>query len=130
VLVIRDGEKVAIHKRANSGLLAGLYELPNVSGFLDEDAVISYVKQLGYAPLRIQELSDAKHIFSHVEWLMKGYVVFVEALELKEEGKEKDLLFVEAEDAGRRYAIPTAFIQYARYMNIPIGAEAVRKQMN
>ena len=34
VLVIRDGEKVAIRKRPKKGLLAGLYELPNLSGAL------------------------------------------------------------------------------------------------
>lgn len=126
VLVIRDGDKVAIHKRAKKGLLAGMYELPNISGYMNEDAVLAYVKNLGYAPLRIQGLSDAKHIFSHVEWHMKGYVVFVESLELKKESDKQELLFVEAEDARERYAIPTAFIKYAEYMNIPIGAEAVR----
>lgn len=126
VLVIRDGDKVAIHKRAKKGLLAGMYELPNIPGYRNEDAVLAYVKDLGYSPLRIQELSNAKHIFSHVEWHMKGYVVFVESLELKKENDKQELLFVEAEDARERYAIPTAFIRYAEYMNIPIGAEAVR----
>lgn len=126
VLVIRDGDKVAIHKRAKKGLLAGMYELPNISGYMNEDAVLAYVKNLGYAPLRIRALSNAKHIFSHVEWHMKGYVVFVESLELKKESDKQELLFVEAEDARERYAIPTAFIKYAEYMNIPIGAEAVR----
>ena len=36
VLVIRDGDKVAIRKRPARGLLAGLYELPNLEGHLDE----------------------------------------------------------------------------------------------
>ena len=78
VLVIRDDEKVAIHKRSASGLLAGLYELPNLPGHMDTEAVLSYIRELGYAPIRITPLADAKHIFSHVEWRMKGYVVSIE----------------------------------------------------
>ena len=46
VLVIRDGDKVAIHKRPKKGLLAGLYELPNVCGFKNQEEVLSYVKDM------------------------------------------------------------------------------------
>ena len=123
VFVIRDGDRVAIQKRPERGLLAGLYELPNTSGHLSEQAVLEYVKQAGYQPLRIRQLEDAKHIFSHVEWHMTGYVIWVESLDLKSKNVEdgKDLLFVEARDARERYAIPTAFSKYAAYMNIPLG---------
>lgn len=123
VFVIRDGDRVAIQKRPERGLLAGLYELPNTSGHLSEQAVLEYVKQAGYQPLRIRQLEDAKHIFSHVEWHMTGYVIWVESLDLKSKNVEdgKDLLFVEARDARERYAIPTAFSKYATYMNIPLG---------
>lgn len=132
VLVIRDGDQVAIHKRGAKGLLAGLYELPNLEGHLEETDIIDYVEQLGYAPLRIQKLTDAKHIFSHVEWHMEGYVVFVEALELnknmnKNVNEQTGIIFVEAQDAKDRYAIPSAFVKYAEYMNIQIGAKAKRK---
>lgn len=126
VLVIRDGDKVAIHKRPQKGLLAGLYELPNVCGFINQEEVLSYVKELGCLPLRIKPLIDAKHIFSHVEWHMKGYVIFVEPTEVQKCNAKQELLFVEAYDAKERYAIPTAFLAYAEYMNLEIGAEAVK----
>ena len=32
-------------------------------------------------PVRIQELPEAKHIFSHIEWHMTGYEVTVDELE-------------------------------------------------
>lgn len=117
VFVIRDGEQVAIRKRPAKGLLAGLYELPNTEGHLEQKAAIEYVKSMGYQPLRIQPLEEAKHIFSHVEWRMKGYAVLIE------EPEHKDLLFVEAQDSEKRYAIPAAFAAYAKYMNIKIGNE-------
>ena len=119
ILVIRDGERVAIRKRPAKGLLAGLYELPNVEGALSQDEAIEQVKTLGLAPIRIQKLEDAKHIFSHVEWHMNGYAILVE--EPEQNGNE--ILFVEAWDSQERYAIPAAFAAYARYMGIKIGQE-------
>jgi A/G-specific adenine glycosylase len=119
VFIIRDGDRVAIRKRPQKGLLAGLYELPNCEGYPDYDGIVAYVKSMGFLPLRIQPLADAKHIFSHVEWHMKGYAVLVEEME----PDASPWLFVEAEDARERYAIPAAFAKYAAYMNIKIGME-------
>ena len=66
VLVIQDGAGTAIRKRPDTGLLAGLYELPNVEGHLTEKTALARVKALGLEPLRIEALPDAKHIFSHI----------------------------------------------------------------
>lgn len=63
VLVIQDGAGTAIRKRPDTGLLAGLYELPNVEGHLTEKAALARVKAMGLEPLRIEALPDAKHIF-------------------------------------------------------------------
>ncbi len=112
VLVIRDGQKVAIRKRPKKGLLAGLYELPNVEGKLNQEEALAFVKEMNFAPLRIQKLEDAKHIFSHVEWKMCGYSILIE----EPEEKKEELLFVEAADAKERYAIPSAFAVYARHL--------------
>lgn len=117
VLVIRDGDKVAIRKRPARGLLAGLYELPNELGEMTSEEALDYVKKLSLSPIRIQKLADAKHIFSHIEWRMCGYMIRVEELE----GERDDLLFVEAEDSQKKYAIPSAFEAYANYMNIRLG---------
>ncbi len=75
VFLVWDGDQVAIDKRADKGLLAGLYELPNCEGHLTQEEAVAYVRQMGYDPLQIQPLADAKHIFSHVEWHMIGYAV-------------------------------------------------------
>lgn len=117
VLIIRDGDKVAICKRPDKGLLAGLYELPNVEGALAPEEALAAVKDMGFAPLRIQRLEDAKHVFSHIEWHMQGYAILVE----DETPEHTQVLLVDAEDANRRYAIPAAFAAYAGYMNIKLG---------
>ena len=117
VLLIKDGEKIAIRKRPKKGLLAGLYEFPNVEGYLSEDEVLELVKSYGLAPLFIQKLEESKHIFTHKEWHMTGYAVRVEELEEETDG----LLFVERKTAEKEYPIPSAFGVYANQMSIVLG---------
>lgn len=113
VLVIQDGERVAIRKRKNSGLLAGLYELPNELGYLTEEEVLKLVDHMGLEAVRIQPLEEAKHIFSHVEWRMRAYRVRVASLAKPEKGR---MIFVNKEETGKSYAIPSAFRAYAGYL--------------
>ena len=120
VLVIRDGSSAAIRKRPAKGLLAGLYELPNLSGWLSQDEVLDWLKQEGLSPIRIRRLLDAKHIFSHIEWHMTGYVVLVEELE---NYSGKDMLFIEPKRTEEEYPIPAAFSAYTAYLQIRLGQE-------
>lgn len=108
VFVIRDGEHVALRKRPAKGLLAGLYELPNVSGIIEQQEALEYVKNQGFSPIRIQALAPARHIFSHVEWHMHAYVVLVEETTAPKE----NILFTEAKKAVENYAVPSAFSAY------------------
>ena len=150
VLILKDGTQLALHKRPKKGLLAGMYELPNVEGHLSEEEILSYVKEQGYTPIRIQKACDAKHIFSHVEWHMKGYVIFLQAGEygrseqvllsrgsadrkIVDAGEEKaskrkrqEWIFVEPEETKAQYAIPSAFVKYAEYLNLVIGKDALQ----
>lgn len=111
VLIFRDGERVAINKRKEKGLLAGLYELPNIEGHFDADEVVKYCKKIGLMPVRIKELPSAKHIFSHIEWHMTGYLVKVDELE---KANRKDFLFIHPEEIEAVYPIPSAFEIYMR----------------
>lgn len=114
MLVIRDGERVVLKRRPKKGLLAGLYEFPNEPGTLTEDEALRAVQDMHLHPMRIQRLEEAKHIFSHVEWHMQGYMVEVDSLTREEAG----LLFVEAAHSEETYPIPAAFAAYTKYMNI------------
>ena len=120
VFVFQDGDHVAIKKRPAKGLLAGLYELPNVEGHLTEDEALAYCKQIGLSPLRIQKLEDGKHIFSHVEWQMIGYRIRVD--ELEKSCREK-MLFIHPEEIQAEYPIPAAFETYVKYMEIKLGQD-------
>ncbi|MBO5371559.1 MAG: A/G-specific adenine glycosylase [Lachnospiraceae bacterium] len=123
VFLIRDGEKIILRKRPAKGLLAGMYEFPNEAGVYTTEEVLSYTKDLGLTPLRIESLAEAVHVFSHVEWHMKGYLVRVEAIEEDREG----CLFVETSDFKENYPIPSAFAAYTEYLNIRQGKERFKK---
>lgn len=121
VLIIRDGDKIVLRKRPKTGLLAGLYEFPNEEGFLSEEEVLALVKKDNLVPIYIKQLEEAKHIFSHVEWHMHGYMVKVSQLDLE----LSNAIFVEIDTAKEQYPIPSAFARYTKYMNFIIGKDGI-----
>ena len=114
ILILRDEDKVALTKRPAQGLLAGMYEFPVIEGHVAENEVIAYLKEKGLQALRITELEDAKHIFSHKEWHMKGYMIRVDELTRGE--VPEDWLFVEPKKAEDSYPIPSAYAKYRKYL--------------
>ena len=109
VLLFRDSETVAIRKRPAKGLLAGLYELPNLDGHLSSEEVIAYSASIGLMPVRIKKMGAAKHIFSHVEWHMTGYEVVVDELE---KNCSEEMIFAAKDEIQKKYSIPSAFEAY------------------
>ena len=123
ILIIRDENKVALRKRPNKGLLAGMYEFPNLEGHLSSMEVKNYLKELGYEIIKITPLSTAKHIFTHREWHMIGYMVRVDELVRSHNLEGIGILLVEPEETQRNYPIPTAFSAYTSYLKIRLGQE-------
>ncbi len=104
MILWRDG-KVAIRKREDTGLLASLYELPNLEGHLEEQELL---KRLEVKDVKIYPLPAAKHVFSHVEWHMTGF-----RIELKDK-PSGDFLWVTPEDMKKTYSLPGAFRAYTK----------------
>ena len=96
-----DG-KVALQKRPEKGLLAGLWQFPNVTGKLDMETALSKVEEMGLKPKNIHLQVERKHIFTHVEWDMRG--VYLESHEC---GGDFSWMDVDAIDDS--IALPTAF---------------------
>ena len=120
VLVIQDGDHMALRRRPPKGLLAGMYEFPNYEGRLSEEEALHRLEEYDLMPLRIQPLADARHIFSHVEWKLSGYLIKVAALE---GGSRKDLVFVDIQNAEEHYPVPAAFGAYASHLHLRLGQE-------
>ena len=96
-----DG-KVALQKRPEKGLLAGLWQFPNVAGKLNTQAALEQVEEMGLKTKNIHIQVERKHIFTHIEWDMCGVY-----LEVHECGGEFSWVDVEQIDAS--VALPTAF---------------------
>ena len=116
VLLLSCGSRIAIRKRPAKGLLAGLWEYPNVSGRLTKRAVREHLEGMGFHPLDIAPLAPARHIFSHIEWDLTGWAVHVANTNEpplmaadSPEGAPSPLLWVNRADLAETYSIPAAF---------------------
>ena len=128
ILIIQDENKSALHKRPSKGLLAGLYEFPNLEGHQTEKRVLAYLKEIGLEVLRIQKLEGAKHIFSHKEWHMIAYQIRVDELAVKgKQLEDENWIFVESKEAETKYPLPSAFAAYTKCLNISQGSDTIRK---
>ena len=98
-VLVKEG-KVALRQRGEGGLLAGLWEFPNVPGTLEEQDAPGPLKEWGLVPKAWKKKLTAKHIFTHVEWHMTGYVLEVEG--------EGPFLWADAAEL-TAHAVPSAF---------------------
>ena len=72
-LILYEGQ-VLIRKRAEKGLLSGMWELPNVQGHLSVEQAARQMEEWGIQTDPPQLAGEAKHVFTHVEWRMQGYI--------------------------------------------------------
>lgn len=129
ILVIRDENRVVLHKRPDRGLLAGMYEFPTVDGHRSQEEILHILEQKGLKPLRILPLREACHIFTHKEWHMWGYMVRVDELApINETLLKENWIFAEPMETQKRYPIPSAFGAYTEYLQIKLGNKKYRKE--
>ena len=95
----------ALRKRPNTGLLADLWEFPNISGKSELSDAITKVEGFSLKPREIIRQVEKKHIFTHIEWHMSGIY-----MEVKEPGG--DFAWLSAEQIKSEAALPTAFRQF------------------
>lgn len=79
VFLLRCGDRIALRRRSSEGVLAGLWEFPNVEGALPKREVVKQMEQWGLSVLHIQPSVRAKHVFTHLEWQMSSW--FIECAE-------------------------------------------------
>ena len=105
VFVLQCGDRYAIEKRASKGLLAGLWQFPNVPGKLDDQAALDYLETCGLRPEAILKTTEMEHIFTHIIWKMHGVYVKVKAI-------SGDFNWLTNEQIDAEAALPTAFRQF------------------
>ena len=105
VFILTCNGAYALRKRENKGLLAGLWEFPNVSGKLSTEGCFGKVEEMGLKPRDIFAQVEKKHIFTHIQWNMFG--VYMEVAE-----PAGDFVWWDADQIRTQAALPTAFRQF------------------
>ena len=102
VFILSCEGKYALHKRPGKGLLAGLWEFPNCSGHLQLEDALAYLEGIGLRPAHIHKEVSRKHIFTHIQWNMKGLYL--------ETANQADLFqWFTKDEINTQAALPTAF---------------------
>lgn len=110
VFMLFCGEKIALRRRGDSGLLAGMWEFPNCEGVMSADEAEAYLTQSGVLlASRCKPCGKAKHIFTHIEWHMNGLYAWCEAENPQFEWKT-------AEEILSDCALPSAFRFYRKLL--------------
>ena len=107
IFILTYGDRVALCKRPERGLLAGLWEFIGVEGHLDKNEAASLLAGQGIRAGEVAPMVDAVHIFTHIEWHMSGYTARCEDTVSHWQGRE--LVWVTREELAERYAIPGAY---------------------
>ena len=79
VFVLLTEDCFALHKRPPQGLLAGLWEFPNLEGKYSMEETLRIVRDWGLCPEAPWMEIPYTHIFSHVEWHMTAYYIICNA---------------------------------------------------
>lgn len=101
-LITDPAGRIAIEKRPDTGLLSGMYQLPNVDGYYSDKELFSELTAWGLSPADIRHHKSAKHVFTHIDWFMQAYRVTVS------EPNDR-FLWVTPEELSAAYSLPTAF---------------------
>lgn len=103
ILLMTDGNRFAIRRRPDTGLLGGLWEFPSASGTLKEAEAVSAANALGFHATGAIKAVTGKHIFTHIEWHMQSYLVSFER------EAPRGFLVATYEEIKEKYPIASAF---------------------
>lgn len=112
VFVLRCADCYALEKRPEEGLLAGLWQFPNVPGKLSLEDTLVWFAEKGMHPKQIHLQLERKHVFTHIQWEMRCYYADVEPA-------EGGFTWLTAEQVRKETALPTAFRQFWEEIELP-----------
>ena len=105
VFLLRCGEKWAVEKRPDKGLLASLWQFPNESGHFTPQEAVAWAEEKGLHPRNVERSIDRHHIFTHIRWDLRGWFLEVD-------DPAGDFTWLTLEEIDEQAALPTAFRQF------------------
>lgn len=105
VFILRCGERLAVCKRPEKGLLAGLWQLPDVCGTLTVQEALGQAQAWGVRPTGIEKTVCRTHTFTHVQWEMMGF--YFDCAE-----PDGRFFWADAQTLAQELGLPTAYRQF------------------
>ena len=135
VFLLECDGKYAVRKRPKTGLLSGMWEFPNFDGKLSLKEVEALLRNMAPEGMDsagdIELLGEGKHVFSHVEWHMRGYRLhlikppegtYYAGLQESKPFADRqtwypsEWIWADREEIRRSYSIPSAFKVYTEQL--------------
>lgn len=105
VFILECDGAYALEKRPDSGLLASLWQFPNVDGTLDAPSAVAQVESWAMGVQDVQRQLEKRHIFTHIIWDMRGFY-------MKIQKKSDNFCWFTEKEITQNAALPTAFRQF------------------
>ena len=105
VFVLECEDSVAVCRRPSDGLLAGMWEFPNVEGQLTVQKAAETAAVWDTQPADVTQKLIKNHIFTHVEWRMVCYYI-------RCRNRADRFRWVSKDAVAESVALPTAFRQF------------------
>ena len=102
VLIMSCDGRYALKKRPSNGLLASMWQFPELPGKLTPEETLAKVEEIGVRTSNITMQVERRHIFTHVEWDMSG--VYLEVAT-----EDDRFMWFTPEEISQNIALPTAY---------------------
>ena len=102
VFIFHCDGRYALEKRPARGLLASLWQFPNVPRHLKTPEALAAAEVMGLQPRDIRKEIHRKHIFTHIVWNMKG--IYLDVTECS-----GSFQWFTEDEINTQAALPTAF---------------------
>ncbi|MBE7034761.1 MAG: A/G-specific adenine glycosylase [Ruminococcaceae bacterium] len=106
VFLLCCGDKVALVKRPAKGILAGMWEFPAAEGHLSRKQAEAVLRAQGIEG-RLQSFVESRHVFTHLIWEMKSYLIFASE-------KNDAFSWFSLQELGGEIALPSAMKPFFR----------------
>ncbi len=105
VFIVSCDGYFALTKRPETGLLAGLWQFPDVPERLTGQKAADRAEEMGFSVKNVLREVEKSHIFTHITWKMRG--IYLEASQ-----KSGDYAWLTIDEIQTHAALPTAYRQF------------------
>ncbi len=109
VFLLVCGDKVALVKRPEKGVLAGMWEFPAVDGHITKNEAKEHLASWGINE-KGEKFVKSRHVFTHLIWDMQSYLVNAES-------EEKKFSWFSFEELFQSIALPSAMQPFLKALN-------------